>query len=71
MDSVKTTVIVNGQELDLPASRSLIDLLSSLQLDGRYVLVELNGEALLKEQIPSTSLNPGDRLELVKPVAGG
>ena len=71
MDNVKTTVIVNGQELDLPASRSLIDLLSSLQLDGRYVLVELNGEALLKEQIPSTSLNPGDRLELVKPVAGG
>ena len=71
MDSVKTTVIVNGQELDLPASRSLIDLLSSLQLDGRYVLVELNGEALLKERIPSTSLNPGDHLELVKPVAGG
>ncbi len=71
MDSAKTTVTVNGQELDLPASRSLVDLLSALKLDGRYVLVELNGEALLKEQIPSMSLHPGDKLELVKPVAGG
>lgn len=65
------TVIVNGKEMPIPASARLTDLLAALQLDGRYVIVELNGEALFKEQIPQASLRPGDKLELVKPVAGG
>ena len=71
MDKPPATVTVNGQEMAAPESRCLNDLLKSLQLDPRFVLVELNGEALFKEQIPQASLRPGDRLEIVKPVAGG
>ena len=64
-------IIVNGQEVPLPATGRLTDLLTHLKLDARYVLIELNGEALLKDQLPSTRLDPGARLEIVKPVAGG
>ncbi len=64
-------IIVNGQPIAIPSSGLLTDLLKSLQLDPRYVLVELNGEALFKDQIPSAKISPGDRLEIVKPVAGG
>ncbi len=64
-------VSVNGMPVALPASGRLMDLLQALNLDGRYVFVEHNGEAVLKDQIPSLELSPGDRLEIVKPVAGG
>ncbi len=64
-------VSVNGTPVALPASGRLTDLLQALKLDGRYVLIELNGEALLKDQITTTAIAPGDRLEIVKPVAGG
>ena len=66
-----TNVIVNGRPMEIPRSGRLTDLLADLKLDGRYVIVELNGEALFKEQIPQASLQPGDKLEIVKPVAGG
>ena len=71
MDKVDAGVIVNGQESVIPDSGSLVDLLARLKLDFRYVIVELNGEALFKDQILSTTLHPGDKLEIVKPVAGG
>lgn len=57
--------------MPVPRSGLLSDLLNSLQLDSRYVLIELNGEPLFKEQIPSAKLVPGDHLEIVRPVAGG
>jgi len=71
MDKLQNAVIVNGKEVALPESKGLVDTLQSLGLDYRYVIVELNGEALLKDKIPSTTLSSGDRLEIVKPVAGG
>ena len=71
MDKVQTGILVNGRESAIPDSGRLVDLLARLKLDFRYVLVELNGEALFKDQIPAITLHPGDKLEIVKPVAGG
>ncbi len=71
MANAVAMVTVNGKEMDIPATGRLTDLLTALALEGRYVIVELNGEALFKEQIPQASLHPGDKLEIVKPVAGG
>ena len=71
MDKLAHSIVVNGQEMPAPKSGLLGDILNSLQLDQRYVLIELNGEPLFKEQIPMAKILPGDRLEIVKPVAGG
>jgi thiamine biosynthesis protein ThiS len=46
-------------------------LLVELGLEGRPVLVERNGEALFPRDFGATALGDGDRLEIVRMVAGG
>jgi thiamine biosynthesis protein ThiS len=40
-------------------------------LDPRFVVVELNGEPLERARYDEVELSAGDRLELVRAVAGG
>jgi sulfur carrier protein len=46
-------------------------LLSSLGLRVGSVVVEHNGTALLRSEVQAAVLADGDRLELVRAVAGG
>jgi thiamine biosynthesis protein ThiS len=62
---------VNGEESSVPAGSTLKDLIERLELDERYLVVEWNGEPRGRESFASTVLREGDRLELVRPVAGG
>lgn len=64
-------VIVNGEALDLGGPTTVTDLLDGLQLSGRWVLVERNGEPVLRSELATTHLSEGDRIELVRAVAGG
>lgn len=65
------TVIVNGEERRLQASRSLSELLDSLELDPRVVVVELNRQIVRQPKLDETKLEDGDRIELVHFVGGG
>jgi thiamine biosynthesis protein ThiS len=40
-------------------------------LDGRFLVVEYNGSPLPREEFDRVVLAEDDRLELVRPVAGG
>ncbi|HAV61459.1 MAG TPA: thiamine biosynthesis protein ThiS [Verrucomicrobiales bacterium] len=64
-------VIANGVELatDLPCS--LVSFLEQRGLPPRSVVVELNGEAVAPSEFAARTLQPGDRLEIVRIVAGG
>jgi sulfur carrier protein len=64
-------VTANGDDLDLPDGSTVEDLLAHLGLGGRWVLVERNGEPVPRPQLATTTLAHGDRLELVRAVAGG
>jgi thiamine biosynthesis protein ThiS len=64
-------IILNGSPRPLEPGATLQDLLAELRLDPRWVVVELNGEPLARERYGATTLSGGDRLELVRPVAGG
>jgi sulfur carrier protein len=64
-------VIANGEEVALPDGASLTDLLSALDLGARWVVAERNGEAVDRRDMASTILADGDRIELVRAVAGG
>ena len=64
-------VFANGQAVDLPDGSTVEDLLGILRLGGRWVLVERNGEPVPRAELASTLLVDGDRLELVRAVAGG
>ena len=64
-------VTVNGaaHRFDRPVEVSA--LLSTLNLSGKKVAVERNGEIVPKSAHASTLLADGDRLEIVVAVGGG
>jgi thiamine biosynthesis protein ThiS len=64
-------VMANGREVDAEVPCSLQDFLVAQGLPPRSVVVELNGVAIPPSQFPSRPLKHGDRLEIVKIVAGG
>jgi sulfur carrier protein len=64
-------VIANGGPVSLPDGATVADLLASMNLGGKWVLVERNGEPVRRADLAGTVLAEGDRLELVRAVAGG
>jgi sulfur carrier protein len=64
-------ILVNGAPRELTPGATLEDFLRQLRLDPRWVVAELNGEPLGRDRFATVRLAPGDRLELVRPVAGG
>lgn len=64
-------VTANGEEVTLRDGSTALDLLEHLGLGARWVLVERNGDPVERADLPSTVLADGDRLELVRAVAGG
>ena len=62
---------LNGQPRQVPPGETVADLLRELQLDPRWVIAELNGQPLPRGDYSAAPLSAGDRLELVRPVAGG
>jgi thiamine biosynthesis protein ThiS len=65
------TVIVNDEPRGLPEGCSVTAMLASMDLGPKWVVVERNGEPVEKRDMDTTVLADGDRLELVKAVAGG
>lgn len=64
-------VRVNGADRALPDGTTLPALLADLGLGAGWVVVERNGEALLRSETERTVLADGDVLEIVRAVAGG
>jgi thiamine biosynthesis protein ThiS len=63
---------VNGGERRIPAGWTLADLLDSLGLDARTVVVEHNGTILRdRSSFTSLGLTTDDSLEIVHFVGGG
>lgn len=64
-------LFVNGQAHELPAALNLSELLIRLELSGKRIAVERNGEVVPKSRHGETTLNDGDRLEIIVAVGGG
>jgi sulfur carrier protein len=64
-------VTANGRELRVETGISLSSFIRSRGLDPRYVVVERNGEPVERARYDELELGDGDRLELVRAVAGG
>ena len=63
---------VNGVERAIPAGWTLSDLLASLELDARTVVVERNGTILRdRSSFASVELATADSVEIVHFVGGG
>ena len=65
------TISVNGKTQQIAASATVADLLNELQLQGKRIAVELNGEIVPKSQHATTPIGQGASLEIVVAVGGG
>ena len=61
----------NGKEIDTRFPCTVEEFLVRQNLLPRSVVVEHNGQAVAPSEFPSRQLAPGDRLEIVRIVAGG
>ena len=65
------TLTVNGSPQPLAAPTKLAQLLDTMQLTGKRVAVERNGEIVPRSQYAQVDLQDGDQLEIVVAVGGG
>ena len=64
-------VNVNGAAQRLAPGTDVAALLERLQLAGKRVAVEKNGEIVPRSRFAQTALANGDRVEIVVAVGGG
>ncbi|HXF67228.1 MAG TPA: sulfur carrier protein ThiS [Burkholderiales bacterium] len=65
------TVTVNGEPRQFEAPLNCAELLARLELAGRRVALERNGEIVPRSRLAEQPLADGDRLEIVVAVGGG
>ncbi len=68
-DTIQVTV--NGEEREIPAGSTVRELLESLELHPKLVVVERNREILKRDSYGDVEVEAGDVLELVHFVGGG
>lgn len=65
-------LILNGENITVPENvETVVDLLAHHNITQKVVVVEVNGEILMKEEHQSTRLSDRDKIEIVHFVGGG
>lgn len=64
-------MVANGNAVDLPDGAGLLQLFDALGVGAKWVVAEVNGEAIPRSVMATVGLSDGDRVELVRAVAGG
>jgi thiamine biosynthesis protein ThiS len=65
------TVLVNGEQRQVPAGVNVSRLLAHLGITAGRVAIERNLDVLPREQWDATAVAAGDRFEIVHLVGGG
>jgi len=69
--STPITVTLNGAPRELPAALTFGQLVESLELAGRRIAIERNGEIVPRSTFADARVADGDRIEVVVAVGGG
>ena len=64
-------IALNGEGMDSGSARTVAELVRGLELAPETVLIEHNGLALHRREWEQRSLAEGDRIEIVRVIAGG
>ncbi len=62
---------INGEKREVVERRSLSGLIEDLSLAPERLTVELNGQVVRRADWQDTTLNDGDRVEIIHFVGGG
>ncbi len=65
------SVLVNGAPRQFKQAISVAALIQDMQLSGKRIALERNGEIVPRSQFEQQMLSDGDRLEIVVAVGGG
>jgi sulfur carrier protein len=65
------TISLNGERVETREAKTIAQLIDRYQLPPQSVLVEHNGLAVHRHEWAERSLAEGDRVELIRVVAGG
>ncbi len=64
-------LMLNGELREIGVEATVSDLLASLKLPGKLVLIERNGRPVQRRDFALTKLAEGDTVEIVRLSAGG
>jgi sulfur carrier protein len=64
-------ISLNGEQTDSRGAATVAELIARFELPAEAVLVEHNGVALHRREWPQQPLADGDRIEIIRVVAGG
>jgi sulfur carrier protein len=64
-------ISLNGREADAGSAQTVAELIGHFELPPATVLIEHNGVALHRREWPQKALTDGDRIEIIRVVAGG
>lgn len=62
---------LNGEAHELAEGSTLAGLVAALDLAGKRIAVELNGEIVPRSRHATLTLCAGDRVEIVQAIGGG
>lgn len=65
------TISLNGEKTDAGGAKNIADLVDRFRLPHQTILIEHNGLALHRRDWTQQVLAEGDRIELIRIVAGG
>jgi len=65
------TVIVNGETRTLDQASTMLQLIETLQLEGKVMAAAVNMEIVKQDQWGNHELKEGDKVELLDFVGGG
>lgn len=65
------TISLNGEQSDARGAQTVAELVERYQFAPQSILIEHNGTALHRREWPNKTLAEGDRIELIRVVAGG
>ncbi|MCA9473711.1 MAG: sulfur carrier protein ThiS [Nitrospirales bacterium] len=63
-------ISINGKQETVEAA-TVLDVLNVKEIDPQLVAVELNTEVVEREQLPTTTIKDGDKLEFLFYMGGG
>ena len=64
-------ILLNGAATELPRDLTARELVERLELAGKRIAMEVNGEILPRSGYAAHKINEGDKIEIVHAIGGG
>jgi sulfur carrier protein len=71
MTNAPMSILLNGEKTDAREAKTIAELVERFELPPQNILIEHNGLALHRHEWSQRTIADGDRVEMIRVVAGG